>query len=822
MRRSVKGFIPILLAVFTFGALHAQNLVRNGDLETAEPFFFSKYNSNGEAVWATDEAHTYFRSYKIDKSSTTSSEVGWMSGNFANLYWNAMADGATYTFGGWVKTSGINTSPANSDEEIGMQFEFYDDSGTLITESFVPIDQSSDTYDWTEFTDAAIMTSAPDSAICKLIMGKNATGTVWFDDISIGSDPWTAGMFGGDAETPAGWMFWTANDTAGLAEYTTTEAHSGTHSVKVQDMDHQSDEIVFYSTPFSVEAGAWYRVSAWVKVDTINSDPSMVASNVTTARMDDRAGFTFFFHEGDLTHSWSLVTPGDLFFYIDQSVGSYDGWRQVSVVYQAPANANGMSIRARFTSYPWGTVYYDDFTVEKITTGDNLVMNGDLETAEPFFFSKYNSNGEAVWATDEAHTYFRSYKIDKPSTTASEVGWMSQNFAQKYWNAMADEATYTFGGWVKTSGINTDPANDDEKIGLRFEFYDDSGTLITESFVPIDQSSDTYDWTEFTDAAIMTAQPDSAICKLVMGKDATGTVWFDDISIGSDPWTAGMFGGDAETPAGWMFWTASATDGTVKFVSDSVYEGSHAIEINEPDMNNDEIVFYSEPYPVEANAYYLVSGWVKTKNVTAGDSLVPTNYTNSRLDNRLGFTFFFHEGDLDHSWSLVSPGDYFFYVNQMDSTTDWSYYAVVIQAPEGANGMSMRARFTSNPVGTAWYDDFSTQKITGITTGIEDFGQQIAHQLPNKILLEPNYPNPFNPSTNIQFTIPFDGVVRADVYNVLGQKVKTLLNTWQTSGSHTIQWNGTNDQNQQVTSGMYFLKISTKDHVATQKMIMMR
>ena len=822
MNSTSKFIFPLLLVLVMVIPVQGENLVYNGDLEMGEPFFFTEYNSSGEATWATDAAHTYSRSYKIEKSSSTSEEVGWMSGNFAQKFWNGMQNDATYTFGGFVKAEGINTNPGSDAERIGMRFEFYDENDDLITESFVTIDQSSADYDWTEFTDVAVMTAKPDSAICKLVMGPDATGTVWFDDLSLSSDPWTAGMFGGDAETPAGWLFWTAGEELGKAELTTEESHSGDHSVKIEEPDDDSDEIVFYSEPFPVEPEAWYRVSAWVKVDTINSHESFAPSNVTTARLDARAGFTFFFHEGDLKHSWSLVPPGDLFFYIDQMEGSYDEWRQFSVVYQAPSNATGMSFRARFTSFPKGTVYYDDFTVEKITRGENIIQNGDVETAQPFFFSTYNSSGEATWATDAAHTYSRSYKIEKSSSTSEEVGWMSGNFAQKFWNGMQNDATYTFGGFVKAEGINTNPGSDAERIGMRFEFYDENDDLITESFVTIDQSSADYDWTEFTDVAVMTAQPDSAVCKLVMGPDATGTVWFDDLSLSSDPWTAGMFGGDAETPAGWLFWTAGEEKGTVNIVSDSVYEGDFSVRLEEMDDESDEIVYYSEPAPVEANAWYLVSGWVKTHGVNSNDSLAATNWVNARLDDRIGFTFFFHEGDIRNSWSLISPGDYFFYVNQREPNTDWTYYAVMEQAPENATGISMRARFTSFPQGTAWYDNFSVQKIEMEPVGIDDFGTPIARHLPNKILLEPNYPNPFNPSTTIRFTIPLDGVVSAAVYNSLGQKVSTLANEFRPAGSYTLHWNGTNASGQEVPSGVYFLRISTKDHVATQKMILLR
>jgi len=70
-----------------------------------------------------------------------------------------------------------------------------------------------------------------------------------------------------------------------------------------------------------------------------------------------------------------------------------------------------------------------------------------------------------------------------------------------------------------------------------------------------------------------------------------------------------------------------------------------------------------------------------------------------------------------------------------------------------------------------------------------------------------NYPNPFNPETNINYSIPEEGKVELNIYNIKGQKVKTLVNETQVSGEHSVVWNGTNKHNKRVTSGVYFYKL---------------
>jgi tetratricopeptide (TPR) repeat protein len=70
------------------------------------------------------------------------------------------------------------------------------------------------------------------------------------------------------------------------------------------------------------------------------------------------------------------------------------------------------------------------------------------------------------------------------------------------------------------------------------------------------------------------------------------------------------------------------------------------------------------------------------------------------------------------------------------------------------------------------------------------------------------YPNPFNPTTTISYSIPAAAAVELSIYNVKGQKVVTLVNQHQEAGEYSAQWNGTDEQNNPVASGVYFYKLS--------------
>nr|MBC8416099.1 T9SS type A sorting domain-containing protein [Candidatus Cloacimonadota bacterium] len=85
-----------------------------------------------------------------------------------------------------------------------------------------------------------------------------------------------------------------------------------------------------------------------------------------------------------------------------------------------------------------------------------------------------------------------------------------------------------------------------------------------------------------------------------------------------------------------------------------------------------------------------------------------------------------------------------------------------------------------------------------------------------------NYPNPFNPSTTISFSLKNSSNVKLTVYNVKGQKVTTLVDKHFENGSHTVTWNGKDSNNKSVSSGIYFYKISSGKSSAMKKMLLLK
>ncbi len=109
--------------------------------------------------------------------------------------------------------------------------------------------------------------------------------------------------------------------------------------------------------------------------------------------------------------------------------------------------------------------------------------------------------------------------------------------------------------------------------------------------------------------------------------------------------------------------------------------------------------------------------------------------------------------------------------------------------------------------------------LNAVNTSIEN----IIAAVPSGFSLKQNYPNPFNPETGIQFFIPKTTEISLEVYNILGQKIKTLYKGTKESGGYEVKWNGRDNQGKNVSSGIYLYVLRSKNGVTfTRKMTLLR
>ena len=118
------------------------------------------------------------------------------------------------------------------------------------------------------------------------------------------------------------------------------------------------------------------------------------------------------------------------------------------------------------------------------------------------------------------------------------------------------------------------------------------------------------------------------------------------------------------------------------------------------------------------------------------------------------------------------------------------------------------------------FNDFKV--VAGEEAYVLSMVDEILNSIPTEFSLGQNYPNPFNPVTKMDISLPLTGDVTLVIYNILGQKVRTIFSGELNYGYHTMQWNGLDDQGLRVSSGVYFSEFRTRDHRKTKKMLLLK
>ena len=103
-----------------------------------------------------------------------------------------------------------------------------------------------------------------------------------------------------------------------------------------------------------------------------------------------------------------------------------------------------------------------------------------------------------------------------------------------------------------------------------------------------------------------------------------------------------------------------------------------------------------------------------------------------------------------------------------------------------------------------------------------DVGEQDRTNLPKACSLVQNYPNPFNPTTTIEYNVPTRTHVTVEIFNLLGQHVRTLVDELKSAGSYKAEWNGTDATGKSVSTGVYLYRLKAGDFVETKKMLLLK
>ena len=446
---------------------------------------------------------------------------------------------------------------------------------------------------------------------------------------------------------------------------------------------------------------------------------------------------------------------------------------------------------------------------------------GSLEGDMPAFWNKGAEPGGSMleWATDESFVMSRSLKISKEAT-AEAAKWSSDNMMDIWRPKLNANEEISLGAYVKTEGVNTSPANDDEMWKINYIFYNSSDALIGNQEVAIDQSVATSDWVELSGSVILPEEAYTVIVEFIGGKDATGTVWADAFKW-PNSWNRTL-----ELPTGWFNWFPWGGEGleanvikgfeNTRVTTAEAHSGLHSVMFDLPFDREPQDAFvatHRQPFgdDIQAGDVVRISVWLKAEN------LVPDSAAKYPDGWSVGLTpLTFASAGNNDGYDVVWGPDLHWKFPAVTSF-DWTQYHEDIVVPEGAGALEVRLHVYSRFTGKIYWDDLVVEKI-GTVTDV----QLVDDMVPLTYDLYQNYPNPFNPSTIIRYSIPKSSHVTVKIFNMLGQEIRTLINQDQNAGVKQVLWNGKNNFGSKVSSGIYIYTIRANDYYQAKKMILMK
>ena len=291
-------------------------------------------------------------------------------------------------------------------------------------------------------------------------------------------------------------------------------------------------------------------------------------------------------------------------------------------------------------------------------------------------------------------------------------------------------------------------------------------------------------------------------------------------------------------------------------------DGSASVFLNVRDIDSDDLIynFYSNP-PIfefnliddslfispllnwngQANLTVLVSDGESSVNTSLAITVTPVNDSPSEFelisptvldtfqistatDETIPFTWeSSYDVDSDVTYKLTVtldyPGNVYTqdYQNIADSSTSISAYEY--------------AAFMTDLNLTQWNIDYVVEVSDEEYTVISQVGEFVLNNtllstnseiIPEVFALHQNYPNPFNPITQIRYDLPETKYVSINIYDVMGRKIKSLINSIQDAGYRSIHWNAMSDLGQPVSGGMYIYTIQAGEFRQTNKMVLLK
>ena len=174
------------------------------------------------------------------------------------------------------------------------------------------------------------------------------------------------------------------------------------------------------------------------------------------------------------------------------------------------------------------------------------------------------------------------------------------------------------------------------------------------------------------------------------------------------------------------------------------------------------------------------------------------------------------------SWEAIENNSFLYYLLERSTNEEFSenlesYYLTINYYDDDDVDYEVDYFYRISYYADGWSEFSET-----LTISLEWLSLDQNKEIPREFSLIQNYPNPFNPKTEIKYDLPEDAFVSISIYDVMGRRIKSLSNTNQTAGYHSLQWDATNDIGEGVSAGMYIYTIQAGEYRATKKMVLLK
>lgn len=202
--------------------------------------------------------------------------------------------------------------------------------------------------------------------------------------------------------------------------------------------------------------------------------------------------------------------------------------------------------------------------------------------------------------------------------------------------------------------------------------------------------------------------------------------------------------------------------------------------------------------------------------------------------------FFILAGKMDGNDVGYTPSSFLF---EYSFTTEEVFY--LMEIPQVDDGVPEQYRAFLNPSGLCEAEGITAIECSGqrglvivydskeqgiyqiipfpdVPTAVHISSDNEINNVPRSFVLYQNYQNPFNPNTTIRFSIPKQSYVEIKVYSMIGREIATLLSNQKSAGTHSVEWNGKNESDEYMPSGLYLYSIKAGNYEKTNKMLLIK